>query len=323
MRIFEGDEIVAALERARLHGDPPAAVGDGSVRGRPARYIAIGRSDDGSAAEPRSPLPSRPSAVSGKTSTVTRPAAMKPAEVAASIRPRSWPIAVAATMNGSEVACSSAAAPTRRRVELAAIEQRRQAAGDEQRGDEGRDRGDRGRRGEERVEVEADPAGDEEDRDEDAEADRRELQPKLGMGHAPVLVEVVEDRAGGERAEDQLEAELLGERDHPDQEHERAAHADLGAGVLKADERRRRSAERSASSHADRHRSDHEHEGADQDELRRRSRSTRRRTAGSAAEPRRSRRSRQRRSPAGRTATRSRPSPGAPGRSPRARSRRG
>ena len=40
---------------------------------------------------------------------------MKPAEVAASITPSDWPIWVAATMNGSEVACSSAAAQTRRR----------------------------------------------------------------------------------------------------------------------------------------------------------------------------------------------------------------
>ena len=40
MRIFEGDEIVAALERARLHGDPPAALGPGPVRRRPAASLA-------------------------------------------------------------------------------------------------------------------------------------------------------------------------------------------------------------------------------------------------------------------------------------------
>ena len=66
------------------------------------------------------------------------------------------------------------------------------------------------------------------------------------MGHPVVGVEVVEDRAGGKRAEDQLEPELLRERDHPDQQDEGAADADLGARVLKptsaAEIRRERSA---------------------------------------------------------------------------------
>ncbi len=53
--------------RARLHADTPAALGPGSVRGRPPRR--------------------RLSALIGKTRTVTSPAAMKPAEVAASITP--------------------------------------------------------------------------------------------------------------------------------------------------------------------------------------------------------------------------------------------
>ena len=157
----------------------------------------------------------------GKTRTVTRPAAMKPADVAASIRPRSCPIAVAATMNGSDVACKQAGGDHLAALQLAAVEQRREPAREQQGGDEGRDRGDRRGRREQRVEVEPDPAGDEEDGDEDAEADRRELAPKLGVGHRLVHVEVVEDRAGGERAEDQLEPELLGERDHPDQQDER------------------------------------------------------------------------------------------------------
>ena len=65
------------------------------------------------------------------------------------------------------------------------------------------------------------------------------LRAELGVGHPVVRVEVVEDRAGGEGAEDQLEPELLGERDHPDQQHERAADADLGARVLEAAQRRR------------------------------------------------------------------------------------
>ncbi len=58
------------------------------------------------------------------------------------------------------------------------------------------------------------------------------------MGHRTVGVEVVEDRPRGECAQDQLEPELLGQRNHPDQEDERPAHPNLGARVLEADERR-------------------------------------------------------------------------------------
>ena len=103
------------------------------------------------------------------------------------------------------------------------------------------------------------------------------------MRHPLVHVEVVEDRAGGEGPQDQLEAELLGERDHPDQQHEGTADADLGAGVLEADERveiRRRSLR---FGDARRDRRDHEHEERRSGSASRRSPSTRRRTAGSAA----------------------------------------
>jgi hypothetical protein len=49
------------------------------------------------------------SATSGKIKTDRRPAAISPAEVAASSRPSSTPIIEAATINGSDVARSSPA----------------------------------------------------------------------------------------------------------------------------------------------------------------------------------------------------------------------
>ena len=70
MRIFEGDEIVDALTERGFTGDPPAA--------RRAWFSSSAAASQ--KAERR---------LIGKTSTVTSPAAMKPAEVAASIRPRS------------------------------------------------------------------------------------------------------------------------------------------------------------------------------------------------------------------------------------------
>ena len=119
------------------------------------------------------------------------------------------------------------------------VEQRRDAAHDEQREQE--ERHHRHRRGaaRERVEVEAHPARDEEDRDEDAEADGLELAPEVRVGHLPVGVREREDRAGGERAEDDLESELLGGGGEADEQHERAPDADLGGGVLQSQRGRR------------------------------------------------------------------------------------
>ena len=72
----------------------------------------------------------------------------------------------------------------------------------------------------------------EEDRDEDAEADRLELAPEVRVGHRAVGVGEREDRAGRERAEDHLEPELLRGGGEADEQDERAAHADLGRRVL-------------------------------------------------------------------------------------------
>src|SRR3712207_7544569 len=52
----------------------------------------------------------------------------------------------------------------------------------------------RSRRRGERLEVEPHAAGHEEDRDEEAEADRLELAPEVGVGHHPVGVDQREDR---------------------------------------------------------------------------------------------------------------------------------
>ena len=61
------------------------------------------------------PERSRPSATTGKISTDSRPAVTIAAPVTAEIRPSSMPIWLAATMNGSEVACSRAMAAVDRR----------------------------------------------------------------------------------------------------------------------------------------------------------------------------------------------------------------
>ena len=52
------------------------------------------------------------------------------------------------------------------------------------------------------------------------------------MGHHLVAIGERQDRAGRERSEDHLEAELLGDGGKRDQQHDRPAHPDLGGRVL-------------------------------------------------------------------------------------------
>ena len=115
-----------------------------------------------------------------------------------------------------------------------AIEQRRQPAHDQQRGEEDRDMQEGRGVGGERVEVVLDARGDEEDRDEDPEAGGLELAPEVGVGHRAVAVDERDDRAGDERAEDDLEPQLGGQRHEPDEQDEGGADADLRGGVLQA-----------------------------------------------------------------------------------------
>ena len=56
------------------------------------------------------------------------------------------------------------------------------------------------------------------------------------MRHLPIGVDEPKDRAGDEGAEDDLEAQCLGEGGEADQQNERATNADLGGRVLEAGE---------------------------------------------------------------------------------------
>ena len=88
------------------------------------------------------------------------------------------------------------------------------------------------------------------------------------MGEHRVLVDQREDRAGEERAEDHLEAEVCRERDQADQENERAAHADLRRGVLQPLERPAEALECSRPGKREADQDGDDEEAAEQDQLR-------------------------------------------------------
>ena len=85
--------------------------------------------------------------------------------------------------------------------------------------------------------VELDPGRDEEERHEDAEADRLELLVEERVRHPLVAVDELQRRAREERAEDRLEPEARREHDEEREEQEGAADADLSGRVLQPDER--------------------------------------------------------------------------------------
>jgi hypothetical protein len=114
------------------------------------------------------------------------------------------------------------------------VDQRREAPREEDRKQEQRHAGNGGAAREQCAQIEAQSAGDEEDRDEHPEADRLKLKPELGMGRRLIPVEQREQHSGGERAEDRLKADALGQHGEPDQQQECRTHADLRGGVLKA-----------------------------------------------------------------------------------------
>ena len=70
----------------------------------------------------------------------------------------------------------------------------------------------------ERVDVEAGAAAHEEDRDEEAVADRLDLAPELHVGEVLLRVDDPQQRAGDERAEDRLDPELGRKRDEQQRE---------------------------------------------------------------------------------------------------------
>ena len=121
-------------------------------------------------------------------------------------------------------------------VHVTPVKQRRQAAHDEKGRQEDRHHREVRRVVQQRAEVEADAGRHEEHRDEEAEADRLELGPEAVVGHPAVLVQERQQPARGEGAEDDLEAQALGERDEGDHQDHRRPDADLGARVLEPQE---------------------------------------------------------------------------------------
>ena len=81
--------------------------------------------------------------------------------------------------------------------------------------------------GEERSNLEREPARDEEHGDEDAEADGVELFVELRVGEGVVTIDDGDQGARDERAENDLQAELACQARDQDEQQERAADADL------------------------------------------------------------------------------------------------
>ncbi len=144
------------------------------------------------------------------------------------------------------------------------------------------------------------PAGDEEDRDQEAVADRLELEPELRVGGG-VPVEQPDQRAGEERAEDALQADLSASTTKATSSSIARADPDLRGAVLQPHQHvaePHRSATRRRPRRRDRDDEQHEQRragAAARPCLRRRSR-----TAATAAARRRSRPPTPRRPPSGR-----------------------
>ena len=84
-------------------------------------------------------------------------------------------------------------------------------------------------------EIEANPAADEEDRDDEAESDRLELRARYGCERR-VPIDQPDDRAREERAEDAFQTEPRGQRDERDEQDDGQSHADLCGRVLQPDQ---------------------------------------------------------------------------------------
>ena len=109
--------------------------------------------------------------------------------------------------------------------ELAQPEQRREPADDEQQAEEERGQHEAGRR-EEAVEVEVHPRDDEVDRDQEAEADP--LEPHLHDLALGAVEHEPHDQAGGERAEHEVEADVVREPDERGEHEHRQPNGRLG-----------------------------------------------------------------------------------------------
>lgn len=142
------------------------------------------------------------------------------------ILPVDLPISATTTTSGSEVAEKSASARRSRGCQRAAVEQRRDAADREQKGDEQWHSQQAVGAREKRGDIDLGPARDEEDRDEETEPDRVELVSERLRFRA--ASDETHDCAGGERAEQQVEAESVGHHHHAAEQQHAWPH-DLGA----------------------------------------------------------------------------------------------
>ena len=88
------------------------------------------------------------------------------------------------------------------------------------------------------------------------------------MRHRAILVQGGQRGAGDERSEDRLEAETVHDRREPDQQHERAADADLRCRVLKPLQRGRDAARVFRDDDGDDDRGREHREAPEQDQLR-------------------------------------------------------
>ena len=178
---------------------------------------------------------SRPSATTGKISTDSSPAVTIAAPVTGEIRPSSIPIWMAATMNGSDVACSSATASGRPAAERPQLEQRGRPRITSSASRKTGTRSSADGLVEQPLQVEPDAAAHEEHGDQEAEPDRLELGPEVRVAGG-VAVDHADDDAGEEGAEDALQADPLGQRGERDQQHHGEAHPDLGGRVLQPEQ---------------------------------------------------------------------------------------
>ena len=108
-------------------------------------------------------------------------------------------------------------------------QERRNAAHDEEQQEEHRQFQQRGWTSDQRVQVELDPADDEEERNQQAEADRGQL--RLEHRHLAAAHGHPGDHAGDEAAEHDVESELRGECGKAEHEQCRQPHCELAAGL--------------------------------------------------------------------------------------------
>jgi hypothetical protein len=113
--------------------------------------------------------------------------------------------------------------------QVAPVQDHREAAGQQEHQQKQRQAEEGGRRPRQRMQVELDAGHHEEDRDEEAEAERFELVPhrlaSLSFAGQP------DDDARRQRPQHDVEAEVLRQHDERPQQHHRHPHGELRAGV--------------------------------------------------------------------------------------------